>query len=531
MGITKLTTSLIRHAGYLLSDWLSLRDNSIADISSPKWGAPQGQAASLASSKEANTAAIQRMLDSGITLIQLDGVARYVGTLYISKPITLRGVGRSQVSLIYSGEDAPMISTRRDWANPNALGQNNVRIENLRALDTAVERKLSWFIDMTNGHSCSIYNSFIDFPEVTAMTDKYGVALGFAKGSNLIGTSVVTFVCEVSRSRFVNGKVVMNTSDYYITQNELWGTGRDYALELGFGGIVHGNMIVPGLLGGSYHFSDRGFDHDTMSYQGNYFDGSTNPNIFTGTGIVSDVVGLRDANINGNRFWFLNKSGISVPKMYGCNVTANSFKDCDSDDTGDDDIICPDIYGGTIQNTHTRTVAAPKTGNNRVNLGRTWDLVGKVGYPPTILDGVSNFANAYRTPSIVNPSLFDLRGIGVMSSRAANVEGSPLNFPNKIIVVDGLIKVSTGASWLTVNPRVSNITTPFNMDNLADGVYSLPDPTIATQIPSGLTGDCRVTCETINNDPNFRMQTILKLDTGKWYSRKRQAGTWRPWSA
>lgn len=531
MSITRVTSDLVRHAGYLIGSWFRNKDNAVADISSPKWGAPQGAAAALQSSMSENTAAIQRMLDSGVGVIQLDNIARYVGTLVIKQPVTIRGVGRHQISLIFSGGDSPMICTRVDWSNPNSLGVNNVRIENLRAVDQSTGRPTAWTIDLSNGHSCSIYGCFIDYPTGSTPAHRYGANLGFARGSNLIGTSTVTFVCEVTRSRFVNGKLSMNTSDYYITQNELWGTGRDYALELGFGGIVHGNMFVPGTLGGSNHFSDKGYDHDTMSYLGNYFDGSTSASVFTGSGIVSSGPGLRDATINGNRFWFLNKSGIVVDKLYGCNITSNNFKDCDSDDTGDDDIVSSDVYGCTIQNTHTRSQVAPKTNQTRVNKGRAWRLTGKVGFAPSILDGVGNFAGAYLSPLITNQEMFDLRGISYPTSVSTTTLGNAINYPGRVVVIGSTVYVSNGASWRVLNPGVSNITSPTDFDNAADGVVCIPDPTIHTHLPSGVTGDCRLTTETIDSDQNFKMQVLIKLSTGKVYSRKKQAGTWQAWSA
>ena len=502
------------------------------NIRNPYWNAPQeGAEDPTPEAAAANALAINRMLSSANSYIELDDLARRVNsTLLIHKSIRIVGAGREKASLVWTGGDLPIIAQAL-YADKDAAAYNNIIIEHLRMVDQATSRANNWAINLTNGHSNSMSDCFIDFPAVSTLTDKYGVILGFARGSALLGTNVKTFVANFTKNRLVNGKLVMNTSDYYITHNELWGTGRDNAVELGFGGLVAHNQIVPGSNSGCFHFSDLGYNHDTMSYLGNYFDGNTSTDVFTGDGIKTDTVGLIDANIVANRFWFLNKGGIKAAKLYGCNITSNSFKDCDSDDTGETDIVCPDGYSNTIVNTHTRSAAAPKTGVTRTNLGSLWNLTGRVGFPPSILDASSNFSAAYAAPTIINAELFDMRGIGSRTSVTRTVDPSAANFAGKLVVVSGKVKVSTGAAWVTLNPDVLNLTAAGDMDNLVDGDISIPDPTIFTHIPTGLTGDCWVETRTIAGDSNYRMQKVIKLSTGKMYTRKKVAGSWAAWSA
>lgn len=501
------------------------------NIKNPYWNAPQeGAEDPTSEAATANALAINKMLAAASTYLELDDLTRRVNSpLLISKSLRIVGAGREKASLVWTGGDFPIIAQAL-YANKDVAAYNNIILEHLRIVDQAASRTNNWAIDLTNGHSNSMSDCFIDFPAESTLSDKYGVILGFARGSALLGTNVKTFVANFTNSRLVNGKLVMNTSDYYITHNELWGTGRDNAVELGFGGLVAHNEIVPGSNSGCYHFSDLGYNHDTMSYLGNYFDGNTSSDIFTGDGIKTDTVGLIDANIVANRFWFLNKGGINAAKMYGCNVTSNNFKDCDSDDTGETDIVCPDNYSNTIVNTHTRSANAPKTGAARTNLGSLWNLTGRVGFPPSILDAVSNFSAAYAAPVITNAELFDLRGVGSRASITRTTDPNAANFNGKLVVVNGKAKVSLGSSWFTLNPAVANLTTAGDLNTVADGVISIPDPTLFTNIPTGLTGDCWLETVTINDDSNFRMQRITKLSTGKVYTRKKST-TWAAWSA
>lgn len=537
VNLVKAVSWQVKHKTYLLADWFSNKEAQVADITNPLWGAPQGAAASLPANAALNAAAIQRMLDSGCSVIQLDGYARPVNTTLVYKrSCTIRGVGKSQTSLVWinadgtPGNDAPIIA-RPNWSIPNASGFNYVKIEDLRIQDTAARRGTYWSIDLTNGHSNGMYNSMLDCPVGTVASDRYGVEMGFTRDSGLASSSTVTFVAEFVRNRIVNGKLIMNTSDYYIARNELWGSNRDVALLLGFGGLVMGNEIVPGSYAGAYHFSDLGFDHDTMSYLGNYFDGSTNTSLITGTGIMSTTVGLRDANIVGNRFWFLAGSGVNVPKMYGVELSRNNFKDCDSDDNGSHDIVCPAVYGSTIANTHTRSVIAPKTGATRVNPGSIWNVAAVVGFPPSILDATANVPSAYANPAVANTALFDIRGAGSRTAVTRTTVPLAGNFPGKSMVINGRLMYSTGSAWVTVNPAVGNQTTALDLDAAPEGPLSIPDPTICTNIPGGLTGDCLLETWTIADDANFKIQRLTKCSTGKMYMRKRISGTWASWAS
>lgn len=501
------------------------------NIKNPYWNAPQdGAEDQTQEAATANAIAINRMLSSATSYVELDDLSRRVNApLLIAKSLRIVGTGREKASLVWTGGDFPIIAQAL-YANKDAASYNNIILEHLRIVDQAASRVNNWAIDLTNGHSNSMSDCFIDFPAESTISDKYGVILGFARGSALLGTNVKTFVANFTNSRLVNGKLVMNTSDYYITHNELWGTGRDNAVELGFGGLVAHNEIVPGSNSGCYHFSDLGYNHDTMSYLGNYFDGNTSSGIFTGDGIKTDTVGLIDANIVANRFWFLNKGGINAAKMYGCNVTSNSFKDCDSDDTGETDIVCQDNYSNTIVNTHTRSANAPKTGAARTNLGSLWNLTGRLGFPPSILDASSNFSTAYASPTIVNSELFDMRGIGSRTNVTRTKDPSAANFTGKVVVVNGKIKISTGSAWVTINGTTGNITAAGSMDEIPDGDFRIPDPTILSNIPSGLTGSCWVETRTVADNNDYRMQRITKLSTGKVYSREKTV-TWGSWSA
>ena len=340
-----------------------------ANLANPYWGAPKEDTLDPAAAT-ANALAIQKMLNSGARICELDEKPRYiVDTLTMSSAgQTFCGQGKGVKGLEFRGGNIPVIA-RPNWANLNASGKSGMRVEHMLISDKSTGRTTAWSIDLTNGDSCGLEHVSLFGDDGTALSNNYGVALGTAFGGS--SPAGPAFVCHLRHSRLARAKAIINTTDSYVTENELWGNKRDLALQLGAGGsFVFGNQIVPGELYGIYLNSPSGFLHDILRIIGNYFDGSYDE-IYTGHGIyqIAPTGGLFNSVVEGNSFWNLNGRGMRIENVRNSRIVNNNFVDCASSDVANTpDIFIPVITGSKIDNTHSRSYIAPKTGAARTNL-------------------------------------------------------------------------------------------------------------------------------------------------------------------
>ncbi|MFN3068174.1 phage tailspike protein [Serratia sp. J2] len=417
------------------------------NIRNPRWNAPIDNA-SDPDAANSNVSAINMMLSSGNKSVELDDISRYVNsTVYPQDSVTISGAGRSVASIIWIGGDYPIIA-RPNFKDPNANGISNVRLVDLRIMDNALKRNFFYSIDITNGNSCGLERCWLDARSGDSPSDKYGVILGSSKGSN--NKNIKSFVAHVKDSRLSSATLVMNTTDYYISGSELWGNNRENAVELGGGGtICGGTQIVPGSNSGIYLFNDSKYDIDTLKIIGVYFDGSSDKNLFTGWGILSaDNIGLISAEIIGCDFWHLNKGGVKLDKLYSSTITSN-FRDCDSDDSGESDIVISDIYSSYVYNRHFRSNSPKSNKKNltRVNLSPPYDLRGRKGFPISSVGGQVSFSDSYLSGALINTDCFEGLGGSARTDIIYNEDPHPAPYSGKIINATGRAKFSNGVHF------------------------------------------------------------------------------------
>lgn len=373
------------------------------NLANPYWGAPTidtGTAAAAA----ANLAAIQKMLNSGAKRCELDDKPRYLNNTLImdTRGQTFMGQGKDDNGLIFYGGNIPVIS-RANPMDVNAAGKPGMRVEHMRIADRSATRSGAWSINLTNGDSNGVDHIFLDGIPGLGATANYGVALGWSLGSTGSNTS---FVCHIKNSRLSFAKGLINTSDSYVELNELWGNSRDFALQLGHGGTgVINNQIVPGSQAGILVSSMFGYMIEILRIIGNYFDGSYQ-SITTGHGIrATNPSGILNSEILGNTFWNLNGSGLNVGMFDNSRLINNTFKDCASADAANTpDILIGSMSGSKIDNTHTRTLIAPKTGANRVNLSPPLQVTANLsGAMNEVAQSVST-SSTYIASQIANPA-------------------------------------------------------------------------------------------------------------------------------
>lgn len=505
------------------------------NINNPKWNAPRDNAEDP-SAAAANSTAINLMLASGAKNVELDDKARRVNSpLLYQNSVSIHGAGRSAVSLVWTGGDAPVFA-RPNYTDKDAAGFSNVRLQDLRITDQAATRTSYYTVDLFNGNSNGLERCWIDCPGrfdgggnriITA--DRYGVALGLARNSTLAGSN--GFVSHMRDSRITNGTLMINGTDWYVTGSELWGSFRTRAVEISGGGTIDGGtQIVPGQEAGIFLFSDVGFDIDTLKLLGVYFDGSTDTTLFTGWGIKSAAgIGLVSAEILGCDFWHMNQGGILAAKLYSSTIQSN-FRDCDSDDTGEDDIKCDDVYGSHIYNRHFRNTA-PKNGDAvRVNLGKPYAITAKSGFPISSLGGEVSFTNAYTRCSVTNPTLVNALGGSFLTTFPYGALPNASAMYGKTILVNGKSYYSDGSTWkdLTRDPIVLSTATDLHLLPYSHN-YFASDISIHSNIPSGLTGSAAIEYEWASSGYSTLRLTSLKA-SGGIYVQIQSAGVWGAWA-
>jgi hypothetical protein len=417
----------------------------VATIKNPTWGAPVDNAEDPAAAA-ANAAAAQLMLNSGARRIEFDDKSRCVNaTLLIPSAMQISGAGRSSGGLIWTGGDSPLLA-RASYQNASGTTASNIRLHHLLLQDKAASRVNYWTIDLTNGDSCGMEDCWIDIQGGGSASDKYGIALGAARGGTYSG---LAFVAHIRKCRIASGKVLLNTSDWYVSGSELWGNGRDHALEISAGGTVcEGTQIVPGSAAGIYLFNDSGFNIDTLKVADVYFDGSYD-SVVTGTGIKSaPSIGLITSEINGCNFWHLNGSGIDLASTAACLIDA-TFADCDSMGTGLPDIIIAAMQSTKIEGRHFRNANAPKSNAARV-LAPIVQLTGQAGFPLNEVNCQASYDSTYLSASYTNPNSFKSTGGSSLTKVPYTSLPDVGQFKGEMINVAGSPRFSDGTTWHTL---------------------------------------------------------------------------------
>lgn len=525
LGYMNKTAKAVLDAPYIITGRTNIRN--------PYWGAPTIDPHNPAAAA-ANSAAINLMLASGNTRHELDDVTRAIdSTLLVPARMELVGAGRGANGLLWIGGDTPIIA-RANYADMNAAGFSNIRIRDLRITDQRADRTAHWAIDLTNGNSNGLFNCQVDSPLGTLVASKNGIALGTALGSTYTNA---TFVAALMDTRIVNSKVVMNTTDWTIGgDSQIWSLGRNRSIEAGGGGTIDpGVQIVPGNEAGIYVFSEAGFNVGTLDVQGVFFDGNTVTTNFTGWGIMTAPgIGLDGCIICNNRFWHLNKGGVSLDKLYGSQLHGNVFDNCDSDDTGESDIVILDMYGSNVNNTHKRDSVAPKTGAVRTHTAQApVVLTGKVAFPTSTVGGEVGFIDVYGDATLNNRSVLQVGGSYKFQLTQTSVpsaiqyRGRTERFANGAL--SNAAFYSDGSAWhQTSSNRPAQPAGDFNLEGITTSRRVLiVDVTVWTNGPAGATGRCALDAE-FSSSGNAVL-TLRQLSNGTVYTRSLESTVWQAW--
>ncbi|GHD90747.1 hypothetical protein GCM10011445_07450 [Pseudocitrobacter faecalis] len=430
------------------------------------------------------------------------GIYLLTQTFVVASGSMIVGDGWTCTTIKYSGGDTPAIA-RTGWSNVSSSGGERITLRDFKVEDYATSRTVNWIIDLTNARYCRLENLWVTDPNygTTPATGRYGVMLGRHPDGTYTGD---TFVPVVWRCRFNQTFLHINTTDWYISESELWGNGRSYALQLRAGGSLTNNQLVGGsVCAVLIHANGSGF-LETFRILGNYFDGSYT-DINSGAGIKVDTgTTIHNAIISNNTFWHQNNEGIKCDgTMFRSVISDNVFDNCDADDTGSSDMTFEysslNIFSNNI---HARNTYAPKTGVARVNKAS----------PIYITNNFSGLIDRITTCLCHDQGLyfnaFYADVSKVIVNQCSSVFGSNFNS-------DSISSKST----LTTQ-SLNSITT--------SGVWYIPNLATISNSPNN-TGVGKLEVNYIA--ANYAIQELTKPATGNKWVRIMDSGSWSSWSA
>lgn len=432
------------------------------------------------------------------------GVYLLTQTFVVPTSSIIEGDGWTSTVIKFMGTDVPAIA-RSNWSDINATGGERITLRNIKVEDYSPSRTTNWIIDFTNSRYIRLENLWITDPNygTTAVTHRYGVMLGRHPDGTYTGD---TFVPVVWRCRFNQTFLHINTTDWYVSECELWGNGRSYAFQMRAGGSLTNNQLVGGsVCAVLIHANGSGF-LETVRILGNYFDGSYT-NINSGAGIKVDTgTNIHNAIISNNSFWHQNNEGIKCDgTIYRSVISNNVFDNCDADDTGSSDMVFEySSLNVFSNNVHARNTAAPKTGVARVNKGKPLSITNNFsGLIDRITTCVCHDQGLYNASTYADTTK-------VIVSQSSSIFGT--NYNSDSLSVKG------------------NLTTQDLKTITSSGIWYIPNLATIVGAPSGATaGVAKLEVNFIT--ANYCIQELTKPATGQKWVAIMDSGVWSSWSA
>ena len=314
--------------------------------------------------------AVNHANSSNKIVIIPEGVFLVSKSITIPSNLTIKGLSKTK-SIIICYKDIPIFTT-----NGGDKGYGNINISNLHFAPRSTN-KTRYTLELYNTFNTCISDCFISGQVMNGCDDVEGIA--FLKDSSYTGEH---FVNSVRRCQLSSASVIIESTDSYIQDCEIWGNDRPYCIYLKKPSqFVINNQLVPSPINGGILIEDslNNYDVEIIRIEGNYFDGSYS-NINTGKGIIAK--NLRLSNIIGNDFWKIKESGLHLENCHSLNINSNIFTDCNINNNFHDDIYAYKCVScNFIGNTHKQSI-------DNTNKGSAYNFKST----PTL--GFNNISNA-----------------------------------------------------------------------------------------------------------------------------------------
>lgn len=259
---------------------------------------------------------INTLVDKGVKSIKIPK-----GKNYVSEPIKLTSdvqlIG-DKGSTLYTNKDIPVITTKDENVN-----YDNIFLYGLNVIQEYEGITSYPVINLKNVNmcrvervQCNISNSFIE--------SESGLRV-YSTLTNVENHGGI-FSILIDKCDFRNCAVDINITDSYITNTNIWGVNRKYALHLGKSSQqVNNCQFVGGDEKGGVWIEDTddGYNIEIIKITNCYFDGSYSD---VKSGIGLNAKQMRYSNISNCSFWYQKKDGMLLDSCFGNTFVGLTFE-------------------------------------------------------------------------------------------------------------------------------------------------------------------------------------------------------------
>ena len=290
---------------------------------------------------------INKAIVNGVKNIKLgSGKFRIDNSIILCKNVQISGNGDDTV--LYVEKDIPIFTTNSENNTENEdIKIKNIKLENL----TTNSMNNNFHIQLCNTRRLLIDRVYI-YSSNNNIDSNVGIYL-FSDGT--LEPPNGSFLGKIQNCTLANCKIKMGITDSYITNTEVWGVNRDYAIKLEKGSQhINSCQIVGGKkYGAVYVKNEDGNTVDMVRISNTFFDGSYS---FIDSGIGLNAFNMISSSITNCSFWNQMDEGIKLTNCYSNTITGNNFENNNRRDDGKQDIFItsePNTQGKNIITSNT----------------------------------------------------------------------------------------------------------------------------------------------------------------------------------
>ena len=261
---------------------------------------------------------------NNINMLIALGIKRFKlpsGRIKVNNTIELIGdveIYGNKDTILYTEKDLSILATKKD-------GQvhSNIYIHDLQISHEYQGLARNLPIDLENANMCRIERVLCNSTN-TNINSVTGLKVYNTTNSHVY--SLLMDKCD-----FRNSTVDIEITDCYISNTNIWGVNRQYALHLGKSSQQLENVqLVGGDINGALWIEDiqNGYNIEIIKASNIYIDGSYN-DIRSGSGIKAK--GLRYSDFNNISIWFPKKEGLILENSFSNNFNNITFEGCSRD--------------------------------------------------------------------------------------------------------------------------------------------------------------------------------------------------------
>ena len=239
------------------------------------------------------------------------------GTFEIDEPIILQNfveIFGNKDTILTTNLDIPILTTNQiDGIDVSEVYIHDITFKNTHSHPTNYQLDL-----------CNLNMSKIERVKIaTDSTNRNSVGgiKSWQKGSFSVPGGV--FSININTCDLRNSSVFLGITDSYISNTNIWGVNRQFALHISASSQQINNcQFVGGEKGAILVKNENGYDVEIIKINNCYFDGSWD-DIQSGIGL--NAYKMRCSNISNNSFWHQKQEGIVLDNCFSNTITNNNF--------------------------------------------------------------------------------------------------------------------------------------------------------------------------------------------------------------